>query len=95
MIKYLEYIEIIPFAFLTIFFILLQTKDEHSHYKAINKCKLSFIKILFSLLIFGFLFLMLVYTNINKYLICIFSIILWIVLYFIRCKYITVGEHQI
>jgi hypothetical protein len=86
MIKYFQYIEIIPLALLTMFFLLFQ---ENGHNNVIKKCRSHCIKIIISLLVMGFLFFMLVHTTINKYLILIISIILWVIFYLIKRTYIS------
>ena len=85
MIKYFDYIEIVPLTLLTMFFILFR---ENGHEDALKKCKVCFIKIVISFLVMGFLFFMLVHTKINRYILFIIAIILWVILYLIKRSYI-------
>ena len=84
MMKYLEYIEIIPIAILTMLFTFHKEKEHHN---VIKSCKKTCIKIVITLLVISFLLFMLVHTNINKYVIFIISVIMWVILFLIKSKY--------
>lgn len=81
----MDYMELIPITLLTLLFIGFQNDDRHHMTK---ECKKTLIKVIISLLVMGFLFFMLIHTNINKFILIIIAIMLWLILYFIKRNFI-------